>query len=253
MATESRKITLISDLHLEFRHRYEDMKEGDILVLAGDIGTLESDYDAFIKLCSERFNYVILVAGNHEFYSSRGYDHVLRRLNEIVDTYPNVWFLNRGSVDIAGLRFLGCTMWSHIPDMYAFYIKECMTDYSRIRVKENMMKRKITTDDVNSWHYIDKMWLKKEIDDSPFPVVVVTHHSPMFDTFPRALDHAFHTDLTDLMTSKCILWCHGHTHHYRREPHFDTTIWCNPLGYPVEKTGFVEDDVFEIPIKEEKV
>lgn len=246
-ANENRHITLISDLHLEFRRRYEDIERGDILVIAGDVGTFESDYDEFIKLCSERFNYVILVAGNHEFYNSRGYDHVIKRLQEIVDQYPNVWFLNRDSVDIAGLRFLGCTMWTHVPDQYSLYVNDMILDYSRIRIKENIRRRKITVDDTNSWHFMDKMWLKKEIDDSPIPVVVVTHHSPMFETFPKAIDHAFHTDLTDLMTPKCILWCHGHTHHYRRETCFDTTIWCNPLGYPIEETGFVPNDTFEIP------
>lgn len=245
---EVRRITLISDVHLEFRRRYEDIENGDILVLAGDIGTFDCDYDAFIRMCSEKFNYVILVAGNHEFYNSRGCAHVLNRLKEIVDSYPNVWYLNRDSVDIAGLRFLGCTMWTHIPDKYAFVVQEMMTDYLRIRVKENMRKRKITPDDVNSWHFIDKLWLKKEIDDSPLPVVVVTHHSPMFETFPKAIDYAFHSDLTSLMTSKCILWCHGHTHHYRRETCFDTTIWCNPLGYPIEETGFVPNDTFQIKV-----
>ena len=60
------KINFISDLHLEFGPMEIELGGGDILVLAGDID-IKGRVD-WINDIAGRFNHVIYVLGNHEFY-----------------------------------------------------------------------------------------------------------------------------------------------------------------------------------------
>lgn len=71
------KIQYASDLHLEFGENSKWLKshpmkaEGDILILAGDIGYLgDANYmtHPFWDWASENFKQVIVVPGNHELY-----------------------------------------------------------------------------------------------------------------------------------------------------------------------------------------
>ena len=74
------KIKLLSDLHLEHSYpgQYFDPGTGDVLVLAGDIfnahhlkknGYLNELYRKFIKDCSDNYEHVFYVTGNHEYFS----------------------------------------------------------------------------------------------------------------------------------------------------------------------------------------
>jgi hypothetical protein len=69
-------IQYVSDIHLEF---HDKMNTGSLqpllfvkpvapyLVLAGDIGVPDlKGYSVFLQWCSENWNAVFLVAGNHE-------------------------------------------------------------------------------------------------------------------------------------------------------------------------------------------
>lgn len=240
------RIELISDTHLEHENSIPIESAGDVLVLAGDIGTLDSDHSLFINGCAELYKHIVVILGNHEYWSAKSYDHKLKQAEAIYSKIPNVHFLDRGYVDLMGVRFLGCTMWTHVSPEHSFVVEEYMNDYKRIRVKKNGRKYKLTCNDVQEWHRRDRSWLESQIEASDLPVVVVTHHSPLFDVKPRPLDYAYHSDLTGMMNSKVKLWCHGHTHRYRKVPVGETTVWCNPFGYPDEKTGFISGDTFEI-------
>jgi len=65
---------LVSDLHLEY---YDKIKFDDFiiptaqnLIIAGDIGYQHLDnYDIFMQLCSESFDKVFIVLGNHDYYN----------------------------------------------------------------------------------------------------------------------------------------------------------------------------------------
>ena len=74
----------MSDIHLEhYTVAFEkDLKPAqfvqpglgaDVLVLAGDIGNPdEPTYRYFLSWCSKSWPAVVVVAGNHEFYTERG-------------------------------------------------------------------------------------------------------------------------------------------------------------------------------------
>lgn len=240
------KIQLISDTHLEFKQNIPISFAGDILILAGDIGTMGSGYKQFITECANYCKYVIVITGNHEYWNSRGKDHVTRQIREHIDPIENAWFLQREYVDLCGYRFAGCTMWTRIPQEHGYTIEDHINDYKKIKVLKGEKRHKIRFKDVQDWHFYDKLWMKEAIRNSPLPVVVVTHHSPIFDLSPKPLDYAFHSDLTDMMTEKVVLWCHGHTHSHRKFQVGETTVWSNPVGYPKEETGYVPDEIIEI-------
>jgi predicted phosphodiesterase len=64
-------ITLLSDLHLEFNNPVQP-GEGEVLVLAGDITTVDTVKKdaAFFKSASDNYDLVIYIPGNHEYYHS---------------------------------------------------------------------------------------------------------------------------------------------------------------------------------------
>jgi metallophosphoesterase superfamily enzyme len=78
------RICLLSDLHIEFNFTRgfalsvnDAITPGvhaDVLVLNGDIGTVDTEKDretlrGFLTGCSGRFEHVLLVPGNHEYYA----------------------------------------------------------------------------------------------------------------------------------------------------------------------------------------
>ena len=93
------KIQYMSDLHLEFGEMPVPEKLGDILVLAGDIhvGTKAAP---FINECAERFNEVLYLYGNHEFY-----DHDLLAVQHQMPllVQDNVTILDNHSTIINGI------------------------------------------------------------------------------------------------------------------------------------------------------
>lgn len=265
------KIKLISDVHLEMRDNKLPIDElgenyADILILAGDISLVHLEaYFKFLEYCTSEYKDVILIAGNHEYYHSKGVDHVEGKIMEVVERVnnnrdiPNLHYLQRNYVDINGIRFLGCTLWTKIPEVSEDYIKEHMNDYSRIRYKVNypngtIRRLKIKPNNTVWWHKRDTKWLEETILESALPVVIVTHHAPSFDGTINPIlkddpiNKAYATDLEVFMHSKVKLWCYGHTHWYNQRKIHETTIWSNPLGYPGEKTGHILGDTFTISI-----
>ena len=100
-----------SDLHLEF---YDDIEpitnkislevsgtpiEQRVLFLCGDIGKpFEKTYEDFLEFSSKTFRYVIIIAGNHEYYNSDSFhtmSEVDNRIEELIISYDNVIFLNK--------------------------------------------------------------------------------------------------------------------------------------------------------------
>ena len=107
----------VSDLHLEFYDQYKkdfrlkvDIDAATILVLAGDIH-LGDQSEKYIKRWSKRFQHIILVAGNHEFYNLE-INSTITKLKEMTDRYENVSFLNNSIVEVEDVLFVGATLWS---------------------------------------------------------------------------------------------------------------------------------------------
>ncbi|PQJ24347.1 hypothetical protein BSZ31_04570 [Limnobacter sp. SAORIC-690] len=108
------KIALYSDLHLETMRHFpalaavpQPAEDVDLMILAGDIHQGTQGLNALADLGEKQHIYV---AGNHEYYN-----HDI----EILDDHlfelaakKQLNYLQRTSVVIQGVRFLGCTLWT---------------------------------------------------------------------------------------------------------------------------------------------
>ena len=141
MCTTGPRIFYLSDLHLEYlpdclsdclsKLLPEKTFKSDILILAGDIGSIfKPGLREFLKLARSKFNIVIYVPGNHEFWGVdngvSAYDIHLR-LQDLC-TELDIVYLNRQLAIInQRIYILGTTLWSLIPES----MDSVMTDYLR--------------------------------------------------------------------------------------------------------------------------
>ncbi len=246
------KIHILSDLHLGFAALELPRNDADVLVLAGDIG---SPREA-LAWAAAQHKPVLYVPGNHEFYGSDLQTTLadLRRLSAGTD----VAILHGTELQLAGVRFLGTTLWTDFclyggpPAQVAAMAcaRQRMRDFQRIRVCADS-QRVFSPDDAAGLHHQESAWLAQAIA-RPFdgPTVVITHHAPSRRSIhPRFdgdwLNASFASDAEDLPgAGRVDLWIHGHTHDsfdYRLGP---TRVICNPRGYV--RKGVAENPLFAV-------
>ncbi|MFN7857469.1 MAG: metallophosphoesterase [Acidovorax sp.] len=263
-------IQLLSDLHLEVHPHFvaEPAPDADVLVLAGDIGSYQTgsmlqDEDFGLARFSPLPQYagwptpVVLVPGNHE-YDAQDFDEAHARLRKTCDRLGIIW-LERETIAIKGVRFLGSTLWT---DFDALAAHEATTDLARrLRLREKAFRaadfylRKTGTTRqgqpflaaaVREQALVCQAWLSHALAQ-PFadgPTVVVTHFAPSLRSAdPRygliAGTAGFCNALDDLLPH-ADLWLHGHLHarsdYTARGQRDDGSAWecrvvANPLGY----------------------
>ena len=240
------RIRILSDLHLEYTPLQLKPVDADVVVLAGDISLglkgLEWAGITFPDIP------VIYVPGNHEFYHYE-YHAILEKMRHQAAA-GNVHFLENEAVEINGIRFLGCTLWSDF-NLYgnAHYHAECvrrsLLDYAAIRVLEEGVIRGLSTSDVRLFHLISRNWLTDQLarPDS-LPTVVVTHNAPARGSIADCyagdpVTTGFVVNLEEMIRQfKPRLWIHGHTHHSFDYHIGETRVICNPRGYGDENLPF---------------
>ncbi|ELR12486.1 uncharacterized protein ACA1_346250, partial [Acanthamoeba castellanii str. Neff] len=136
------RFQLVSDLHLEFPGCLDKLPHipvnAPILCLLGDIGyPNKANYRAYLLEQADRFEHVLVVAGNHEYYNQESVQHADRLISndhslaahpltipclhhdaqqdEICAERDNLHYLNKRSVRVGDVLFLGCTLWPYIP------------------------------------------------------------------------------------------------------------------------------------------
>jgi hypothetical protein len=151
-----------------------------------------------------------------------------------------VTFLERETAVVAGVRFVGCTLWTDYalfgsPAEDMAHAEIAMTDHQTIAYRPGV---RFTTNDARREFTLAREFLKAELAQ-PFagPTVVVTHHLPSLrsvpDRFKRdRLSTAYASHLDELVAaSGAELWCHGHTHRSCDYAIETTRVLCNPRGY----------------------
>jgi predicted phosphodiesterase len=267
---------IVSDLHLEFYNNSEVLEKSklkissDYLALLGDIcvcGTNDiANMEKFLDYYSKKYKLIFWLPGNHEFYSGKKsyvtIDDILQRCKILCKKYKNVIFLNNKYCDIpingTMYRMVGSTLWTYIPKDIEEYIEANMNDYNHIYVVGERYSGLISMEapvrlkaaDVSLMHLKSARYIYKHIKDSPYPLIILTHHKPFLDKvldpkFDPKLYVGYETDqisrLKDKYKSKIKVWCYGHTHkHFNNEVdgvHFVS----NPKGYPGQQTKFEND------------
>lgn len=224
-------IQVISDVHLEFGSFELPDKNCDVLIAAGDIGVGVEGLEWLQSLDVP----VIYVAGNHEYW---GYE-----LNDLSDQLKdlskgsNVHYLEKNSVIIEGIRFIGCTLWTDFNET---------DDQNVMEELQSMMNdfRYISFDDgaVTPEHFIkinqeSKKWLNRELTKKHNgATVVVTHHAPCVKSWASDPDdylkYAYCNELDVVLKENDIdLWVHGHIHHSNDYNKHGVRVVSNPRGY----------------------
>ncbi|HUG26041.1 metallophosphoesterase [Piscinibacter sp.] len=258
------KLLVLSDLHLEFSGLALEPDPGvDVVVLAGDIvcpGTKAVEWALQVPALRAA-KAVILVPGNHEYYGAVMDDE--RQAMREAAHGTAVHLLDGDRVDIGGVRFLGCTLWTDFalriadadglrsdPARGMEAARQSMTDYRTIDVL-GPHRRPLTPEDTLAVHQRQRAWLAQALAE-PFdgPTVVVTHHAPHRRSLapPFADDWvstAFVSELPDSFFEVPALWIHGHTH-----ASFDyrvgrCRVLCNPRGYQLLHMAVPENPAFD--------
>lgn len=254
---------LISDVHLEFGSSKVDsiiqqwsFQPGvkRILVIAGDLGyPMEPAYRDFLVLMRSKFDHVLVVAGNHEYYKQRtseaiqkGYPAIKWSYTQIQDQIRQVCqeadchFLQRGVVIIDGIRFLGTTLWTDIPPVYQTSTQFRMNDYRHMAgPKLTPITPAITT----QWHREEKQWLQEEIASDSRPAIIITHHLPSYQIIANKYqgdpnNSCYASDCEELFTPPVVGWMCGHSHHRSSGSINGIPYLLNPIGYPEEDASY---------------
>jgi predicted phosphodiesterase len=262
------KILVMSDLHLETgplhltkgdRHVGEGV---DVVVLAGDIGEVTRGL-RWARASFPRHE-IIYVAGNHEYYSGLMED--VQATMAACAGELGIHLLENASIDIRGVRFLGCTLWTNYELMGAHRRHElmaraaiAMNDYhliqSRLDDGPKHTQPKLQPEQTRQMHINSVRWLEQALGTGSVEgTVVVTHHAPHPNSIPERYRHnilsgAFASDLSNLL-GRARMWIHGHMHDCMDYEICGTRIVCNPRGYlrggVPENEGFNRFATFEI-------
>lgn len=241
------KLRLLSDIHFEmcmFTVPAMTDDKNTILLLPGDICVQHyfgDDVKDFFKNLDERFKAVIYVPGNHEYYNghlSKDDDKFRQWFKE---NTKNIHFLNRNSMVIDDVAFIGATLWTDVNKGNPYSkmaIEAALNDYRRIRT---MDYRKLNANDTIQMHFKHKNYIFEQIkyyrDIGVRKVVVLVHHAPSeFSVHPQyknnPLNPAFFSNMEEqIMDCPPDLIVHGHTHNSFRYNLESTEIICNPRGY----------------------
>ncbi|MGA0572928.1 metallophosphoesterase [Variovorax sp. VNK109] len=272
------KLQLLSDLHLETQPGFiaEPAPQADLLVLAGDIGSYQygsrlGDADFGLRQFSPLPQYggwpvpVLYVPGNHE-YDALDFDETHVRLRQTCDRLGITW-LERESLVIDGVRFIGTTLWS---DFDALAAEGSLA--SRLKAREKAFRaanfylrttggtrhgKPWLAEGVREQCQVCRDWLEAALRE-PFEgsTVAVTHFAPSL----RSMDPRYgltpgtagFCNSHDDLLAHAQLWLHGHLHAPSLYEHLGCRVVANPLGYAGkgEQDAFRPRAVIEVPARQ---
>lgn len=231
------KISSGGDLHLFFGEiTLNNDENSEVLCLNGDVCELIhlKSYLPFFKDVCSKWNHVMYVLGNHEFYGTS-----IQKGLEIANSIdiPNLYVLNNNVKVIDDVTFLGCTLWTDM-NKNDFYSKRvCHKGMNDFRWIDNHKKR-LTPDCTIDMHNESIAFLQKSLKEvNTNKVVVTTHHAPHYKSIDpiyhgSLINYAYYSDLENLiLDNKIDIWLHGHCHNHVDYYIENTRIINNPRGY----------------------
>lgn len=222
-----------------------------ILVLAGDLWrdnlTFKDmpDHGSWIAMVAKRFEHVIIVLGNHDYWGL-SLQSAVRKAKEGVWALSNVTVLEQDTVTVSGIKFLGGTLWTDYGrnDTAMMVIRGKMNDYKRITFGDSRVRRKSRPLDMFEIHRQTTKFIFNncQADFPEQPVIIVTHMAPSEQSIDPAyahehiLNHAYYTDLAESVRIHCKsvkLWIHGHIHWPVDYSLYNVRVVSNPRGYEI--------------------
>ena len=212
------------------------LESADYLIIAGDLGLLPTEpkiLEDIKKKTSGKFKDVLYIAGNHS--------HWWHKIKGISEEKPDRIDLSNDYCERVdgNWLFLGCTLWSPIPDNAAWRIERNMNDYNYIP--------HFNARQCNKQFEIQSSWLRSKVEaNKDKKIVIFTHHQPFKECIKFDSKHndpwsssnvaEAYADLNDSLADinhagNVKIWCCGHTHMpFDQEVH-GMRVVRNPVGY----------------------
>lgn len=278
------RIQVLSDLHLETHPDYRPRAApgADLLVLAGDIGSYQRGsrlapphfgLERFAPAWGAPWPRVLFLPGNHE-YDGLDYDETRGRLRGVCERLGIDW-LDRETLVIDGVRFVGTTLWADFDALAQEALARGDDDEvlrqrgKAFRAANHYLARHTTqrhgepmlAEALRDLALDCQGWLREALArPHPGPTVVVTHFAPTLRSAdPRyglVPGTAGFCNALDELLVFADVWIHGHLHHrvdYVVEGRRAGRPWrcrvvANPMGYAHkgEQAGF--DDRYTVQI-----
>ncbi len=246
----------MSDLHLEaVRHpdAYRPRCVGfDVLVVAGDVRHGSAQAIATVARLAEG-KPCVFVLGNHEPWGRElGSERAAARR---AAARHGVVLLDDGEATLAGVRFVGGTLWADGRLGGQDGAPGQATGEQVYVGQDGGAMRLITSGDQAAMHARTRGVIEAALagPGDGCPVVVVTHHAPHLLCVPAAYRRHWvagnsASDLSHLTDAgRVALWVHGHLHESvdLARPG-GTRILCNPAGPRFGNADFRDDLVVEV-------
>lgn len=246
------KLALVSDIHLEFGDiDITNTASADVLCLPGDICTARdlvkqnSHHERTVQFwhtASEEYDQVVFVMGNHEHYGN-DFRKTQNLLQEFFDKngLTNIHLLEKHSVDIGGVLFVGGTLWTDFDSgnpLTRQHAQMSMNDYRTIK-DSHKPNYKLYPDVIWADHVACKDAIMNTLkQNSDQLTVVVTHHAPsrlsISEKYAGDINNGLYVSSLEhimLDNPQVALWVHGHTHDPFDYEIGQTRVVCNPRGY----------------------
>ena len=241
-----------------------------ILILAGDLWVgyrwLSINEYSWIGRVAPRFKQVLVVLGNHDYWSDIDILHGGRKMNEDLQDMClfNVKVLDCDTFEVDNKIFVGATLWT---DMFKFdpwsmyHMPQLMRPDSKIRHDHG--------DGTNSTRFTSQRWVDTHIKHRDYidfvakenpdkDIIVATHHmpltvmgDPMYEGYNANANAYYYSDLSNLILDRPNIkfWCAGHSHVDNDFMFEHCRMYMNPVGYQGEhreQEGFVKHEVIEV-------
>lgn len=260
------KITVVTDLHLEFdKNPTMKLAGGDILLLPGDVVVAtylrpeRTDKDAkkatriarafFDEECA-KYNRVFYIMGNHEHYSG-----IFNNTSDVLREFlqgTNVTLLDKEFVDLNETwQLFAGTLWTDYNNQDWFAMraaKDKMNDHSIIKMLKPSVSHphgEIMGNFLPHDAYVEHNKTLDALENGIYdmaridrPTIVMTHHAPTLESImPQykgdILNAAYASDLSEqiLRHHNIKYWFHGHMHDSIDYMVNQCRVVCNPRGY----------------------
>ncbi|GIO38844.1 hypothetical protein J41TS12_37050 [Paenibacillus antibioticophila] len=252
---------LISDLHADFwldryptvDHFVDELlpeEPSKVLVIAGDLGHLNSQNERLIKSFKRIYDQILVTFGNHDLYlddySERCYfdNNSGNRINAMKTLFrgiEGVTVLDGSCVLIDGVTFGGTGMWHDFSygatlgfsESYLYDVWQvCMND-------SNLIFPTKSRQDLKGFFEEELTKLEAIFEQSQ---VIVTHVGPDAASMPQMYKSSpvstfFYFDGSNLLSrAHNKIWCYGHTHSHADYHHSNgCRLINNAFGYPRER------------------
>jgi len=279
------RIRVLSDLHVTHEHNVlKDVPdvECDVTVVLGDVANpMTSGLDWVARSFPRPLVYV---PGNHCFYRGlpgSGEEHThyadqMDRSREMAEKH-RIILLQNESVEIAGTRFIGGTLWADFSALpvgwtlksamelsqkgwtedFGRMSREYHNDFREIRVGGGTSRDRFTPSLMMSLHREARRFFESELaKEFDGQTVCLTHYAPSRQSLdPARVTHQwlYCASMDHLMSGENApqLWLHGHVHLNRDYQIGNTRVVCNPRGYAFtpskrENPDFIPDLVVEV-------